>query len=47
MREEVKKYSNWPTFPQLYVEGNLIGGSDILTEMHKDGSLKELFSKIM
>jgi monothiol glutaredoxin len=45
MREEVKKYSNWPTFPQLYVNGELVGGCDIITEMHKDGSLKALFTK--
>jgi len=41
----VKVYSNWPTFPQLFIDGKLIGGSDIVSEMHKDGSLKELFLK--
>ncbi|CAK57552.1 unnamed protein product (macronuclear) [Paramecium tetraurelia] len=46
MREEIKKYSNWPTFPQLYVKQELIGGCDIMMEMHKEGTLKELFNKI-
>jgi monothiol glutaredoxin len=45
IREEVKKYSDWPTFPQLYINSELIGGCDILTEMHKNDSLKEVFSK--
>jgi monothiol glutaredoxin len=35
-------YSNWPTFPQLYVKGELIGGSDIVVEMYNSGELKEL-----
>lgn len=43
IRKQAKQYSNWPTFPQLYVDGKLIGGSDIVSEMHKDGSLSELF----
>ncbi|KAL4479600.1 hypothetical protein ABPG72_004196 [Tetrahymena utriculariae] len=46
IRKQVKVYSNWPTFPQLYVDGKLVGGADIVQEMHKDGSLKELFSKV-
>ena len=41
----MKKYSDWPTFPQLYVKGELVGGSDIITEMHKDGSLKTLLAE--
>lgn len=45
IRKQAKAYSNWPTFPQLYVDGKLIGGSDIVSEMHKDGSLSELFRK--
>ncbi len=43
MREGMKKYSNWPTFPQLYIKGQFIGGCDIMKEMHNDGSLEELF----
>ena len=42
IREGLKAYSNWPTFPQLYVKGELIGGSDIVIEMYNSGELKEL-----
>ncbi|WP_343190426.1 Grx4 family monothiol glutaredoxin [Buchnera aphidicola (Mollitrichosiphum nigrofasciatum)] len=36
------KYSNWPTFPQVFINGELIGGCDIITEMHKNKNLKNL-----
>ncbi len=42
IREGLKVYSNWPTFPQLYVKGELIGGSDIVIEMYQSGELKTL-----
>jgi monothiol glutaredoxin len=42
VRESVKQYSNWPTYPQLYVKGNLIGGCDIIKEMHENGTFKEM-----
>ena len=42
IREGLKEYSNWPTFPQLYVKGELIGGCDIMIEMYNNGELKEL-----
>jgi monothiol glutaredoxin len=42
LREALKRYSNWPTFPQLYVNGELIGGCDIALEMLKNGELKSL-----
>ena len=42
LREEVKKFSNWPTFPQLYIKGTFVGGCDIAKEMHQDGSLEDL-----
>ena len=42
VREGIKKYSNWPTIPQLYVKGQFVGGCDILKEMHQDGSFEEL-----
>jgi len=45
VRETVKKYSNWPTYPQLYVKGNLIGGCDIIKEMHENGTFKELVER--
>jgi len=42
IRQGLKKYSNWPTFPQLYVRGELVGGSDIVVEMFHSGELTEL-----
>ncbi len=42
LREALKSYSNWPTYPQLYVNGELIGGSDIALEMYESGELKKL-----
>jgi monothiol glutaredoxin len=39
LREEIKAYSNWPTIPQLYVDGEFIGGCDIVTELHQTGEL--------
>ncbi len=42
VREGLKSYSNWPTFPQLYVNSELIGGCDIVVEMYHSGELKEL-----
>jgi monothiol glutaredoxin len=44
VREALKSYSNWPTFPQLYVNGELIGGCDITLEMYKSGELKQLLA---
>jgi monothiol glutaredoxin len=41
IRQGLKEYSNWPTFPQLYVNGKLLGGNDIITEMFEEGELKE------
>jgi Grx4 family monothiol glutaredoxin len=45
VRQGMKEFSNWPTFPQLYVNGELVGGCDIVLEMHQSGELKELFEK--
>lgn len=42
LREALKQYSNWPTYPQLYVDGELIGGCDITVEMYNSGELKKL-----
>ena len=44
MREGIKKFSNWPTIPQLYVKEEFIGGCDIVKEMHETGELLELFN---
>ncbi|SEN36895.1 Grx4 family monothiol glutaredoxin [Nitrosomonas marina] len=43
IRQGIKDYSDWPTIPQLYVKGEFIGGSDILTEMYQNGELQKLF----
>ena len=45
IREGLKVYSSWPTFPQLYVNGELVGGSDIVVEMYHSGELQKLLSK--
>jgi monothiol glutaredoxin len=42
LREALKQYSNWPTYPQLYVKGELVGGCDIVMQMYGNGELKEL-----
>lgn len=45
IRSELPKYANWPTFPQLWVKGELIGGCDIVMEMHENGELKALIEQ--
>jgi monothiol glutaredoxin len=42
LRQGIKTYSNWPTIPQLYVKGELVGGCDIVREMFQSGELKSL-----
>src|SRR6202021_3479404 len=42
LREALKRYSNWPTYPQLYVNGELVGGCDIALGMYRSGELKKL-----
>jgi len=42
MREALKKLSNWPTYPQLYINGELVGGCDIALQMYQNGELKTL-----
>ena len=44
MREGIKKFSNWPTIPQLYVKEEFVGGCDIVKEMYESGELLELFN---
>ncbi len=41
-REAVKEYTQWPTIPQIFIHGNFIGGSDIVTEMYENGELQKL-----
>ncbi|MGH8262507.1 MAG: Grx4 family monothiol glutaredoxin, partial [Steroidobacteraceae bacterium] len=45
LREALKKRSNWPTYPQLYVKGELVGGCDIAMEMYRSGELKQLLTE--
>ncbi|KAF7327465.1 Glutaredoxin [Mycena kentingensis (nom. inval.)] len=45
LRSAIKEFSQWPTIPQLYVNGQFVGGCDILVEMHKSGELETLFEK--
>jgi monothiol glutaredoxin len=45
VRQGVKDFANWPTIPQLYVKGEFVGGSDIMTEMYENGELQELLKK--
>ena len=42
--QSMKKFTNWPTFPQLYVKGEFVGGCDIIKEMFETGELLELFN---
>ena len=46
IRLGIIEYANWPTVPQVYINGEFIGGSDITTEMYQNGELKTLLSKI-
>ncbi len=45
LRQGIKEYSNWPTIPQLYVDGEFVGGCDIMREMYQSGELQKLLSK--
>lgn len=44
LRNNIKQYSSWPTIPQLYINGEFIGGSDIMLEMYQSGELQELLA---
>ena len=46
IRANLPKVSNWPTFPQLFVDGDLVGGSDIMVEMQENGELQKLIDTI-
>jgi monothiol glutaredoxin len=45
LRQGLKEFSNWPTFPQLYVKGELVGGADIVREMYETGELTQLLQE--
>lgn len=42
VRQGIKEYTNWPTIPQVFINGEFVGGCDIVTEMHENGDLKKL-----
>jgi monothiol glutaredoxin len=45
IRQGIKEYANWPTIPQLYVNGEFVGGSDIMREMYQSGELQKLLTE--
>ena len=46
VRQGIKEYANWPTIPQLYVNGEFVGGSDIMREMYQSGELQKLLAEL-
>jgi monothiol glutaredoxin len=46
IRQGIKQYANWPTIPQLYVNGEFVGGSDIMREMYQSGELQKLLDGV-
>jgi monothiol glutaredoxin len=46
IRQGIKEYANWPTIPQLYVNGEFVGGSDIMREMYQSGELQKLLETV-
>ena len=44
IRQGIKEYASWPTIPQLYIKGEFIGGSDIMTEMYQSGELQQVLA---
>ncbi len=45
IRSGIKEYSDWPTLPQVFIDGEFVGGCDIVTEMHENGDLAKLLKK--
>ena len=46
LRQGIKDFTDWPTIPQIFINGEFIGGCDVLTEMHQNGELKNLLKEI-
>ncbi len=46
IREGIKQYANWPTIPQLYINGEFIGGCDIMVELFENGELQQILAKV-
>ncbi|WP_284615759.1 Grx4 family monothiol glutaredoxin [Aquabacterium humicola] len=44
IRQGIKEYANWPTIPQLYIDGEFVGGSDIMMEMYQSGELQQMLA---
>ncbi len=42
IRQGIKEYSNWPTIPQVYIDGEFVGGSDVMIELYQNGELKQM-----
>lgn len=47
LRQAIKEFSDWPTLPQLYVQGEFIGGCDIVSELYESGELQKLFADLL
>lgn len=47
MREVLKRYSNWPTYPQLYIKGKLVGGCDIVMQLYRTGELQKMLKEAL
>ena len=43
LRQGIKEFTNWPTIPQIFINGEFVGGADIIAEMHENGELAQLF----
>lgn len=46
VRENLHRYANWPTFPQLYIKGELVGGCDIIMELYENGELQTMIDQV-
>jgi len=46
VREALKEYSQWPTYPQLYIKGELVGGCDIVMDLHSKGELQKMLAAV-
>lgn len=46
VRQGIKEYSNWPTIPQLYIDGKFVGGCDIMIDLHQNGELQKLVDAV-
>jgi monothiol glutaredoxin len=47
LRDQIKTYSNWPTIPQVFINGRFIGGCDIIRELHENGELQEIVKQAL